>query len=408
MSSTCRFCSTPLTHTFCDLGMSPLSNSYIAADELQATEPFYPLHAYVCSECFLVQLDEFESPQEIFSDYAYFSSFSDSWLEHSKNYTLLMQSRLGLDASSQVVEIGSNDGYLLQYFVDAGIPVLGVEPAANVAAVAMDKGIPTIVKFFGIETAKEMADADQQADLVLGNNVLAHVPDINDFVAGMAIVLKPDGVITMEFPHLLQLMQNNQFDTIYHEHFSYLSLLSVEQIFARHGLQIFDVDELPTHGGSLRIYARLAGNEPVSDNITALRKTEADAGLSNLDTYAAFGEKAQETKRKLLEFLVTAKRDGKRVAAYGAPAKGNTLLNYCGVRQDLIDFTVDRSPAKQNRFLPGTHIPVYAPEKISDAKPDYVLILPWNIKEEIMDKMHHIRDWGGKFVVPIPVVEVLE
>ena len=408
MSSTCRFCSTPLTHTFCDLGMSPLSNSYVAADELQAMEPFYPLHAYVCSECFLVQLDEFASPQEIFSDYAYFSSFSDSWLEHSKIYVQLMQSRLGLDASSQVVEIASNDGYLLQYFVDAGIPVLGVEPAANVAAAAMEKGIPTIVKFFGIETAKEMVDAGQQADLMLGNNVLAHVPDINDFVAGMAIVLKPDGVITMEFPHLLQLMRNNQFDTIYHEHFSYLSLLSVEQIFAKHGLQVFDVDELPTHGGSLRIYARLARNEPVSDNIIALRKTEADAGLSELDTYAAFGEKAQAIKRSLLEFLIAAKRDGKRVAAYGAPAKGNTLLNYCGVRQDLIEFTVDRSPAKQDRFLPGTHIPVYAPEKLSDAKPDYVLILPWNIKDEIMDKMHHIRDWGGKFVVPIPVVEVLE
>ncbi len=408
MSSTCRFCSTPLTHTFCDLGMSPLSNSYVEADELQAMEPFYPLHAYVCSECFLVQLDEFESPQEIFSDYAYFSSFSDSWLEHSKNYTQMMQSRLGLDASSQVVEIASNDGYLLQYFVDAGIPVLGVEPAANVAAAAMEKGIPTIVKFFNIETAKEMVDAGQQADLMLGNNVLAHVPDINDFVAGMVIVLKPDGVITMEFPHLLQLMRNNQFDTIYHEHFSYLSLLSVEQIFARHGLQVFDVDELPTHGGSLRICARLADNEPVSDSITALRKTEADAGLSNLETYAAFGEKVQEIKRSLLEFLIAAKRDGKRVAAYGAPAKGNTLLNYCGVRQDFIDFTVDRNPAKQDRFLPGTHIPVYAPEKLSDARPDYVLILPWNIKDEIMDKMQHIRDWGGKFVVPIPAVEVLE
>jgi len=407
MSSTCRFCSTPLTHTFCDLGMSPLSNSYIAADELQATEPFYPLHAWVCSECFLVQLDEFASPQEIFCNYAYFSSFSDSWLEHSRNYTQLMQSRLGLDASSQVVEIGSNDGYLLQYFVDAGIPVLGLEPAANVAAVAMDKGIPTIVKFFGIETAKEMAEAGQQADLLLGNNVLAHVPDINDFVAGMAIVLKPDGVITMEFPHLLQLMQNNQFDTIYHEHFSYLSLLSVEQIFARYGLQVFDVDELATHGGSLRIYVRLAGNESVSDNIIGLRKSEADAGLSNLDTYAAFGEQAQEIKSSLLEFLNTAKRDGKRVAAYGAPAKGNTLLNYCGVRQDLIDFTVDRNPAKQGRFLPGTHLPVYAPEKLSEAKPDYVLILPWNIKDEIMDKMRHIRDWGGRFVVPIPKVEVL-
>ena len=408
MSSTCRFCATPLTHTFCDLGMTPLSNSYLAADELQLTEPFYPLHAYVCSECFLVQLDEFASPQEIFSEYAYFSSFSDSWLEHCRNYTQLMKSRLGLDTSSLVIEIASNDGYLLQYFVDVGIPVLGVEPAANVAAVAMDKGIPTIVKFFGTETAKEMADADQPADLVLGNNVLAHVPDINDFVAGMAIVLKPDGVITMEFPHLLQLMQNNQFDTIYHEHFSYLSLLSVEQIFAKHGLQVFDVDELPTHGGSLRIYARLAGKEPVSDNIIGIRQTEAGAGLSRLETYAAFGEKVEETRRRLLEFLVTAKRDGKRVAAYGAPAKGNTLLNYCGIRQDLIDFTVDRSPAKQDRFLPGTHIPVYAPEKLSDAKPDYVLILPWNIKDEIMDKMRHIRDWGGKFVVPIPAVEVLE
>ena len=407
MSSTCRFCSTPLTHTFCDLGMSPLSNSYIAADELQAEEQFYPLHAYVCGACFLVQLDEFASPQEIFSDYAYFSSFSDSWLEHCKDYTQLMQSRLGLDESSLVVEIASNDGYLLQYFVDAGIPVLGVEPAANVAAAAEDKGIPTIVKFFGTETARELVGAGQQADLLLGNNVLAHVPDINDFVAGMAIALKPGGVITMEFPHLLQLIQNNQFDTIYHEHFSYLSLLSVEQIFARHGLQVFDVDEIPTHGGSLRIYARLADNEPVSDNIIALRKKEADGRLSNLDTYAAFGEKAQEIKRSLLDFLSAAKREGKRVAAYGAPAKGNTLLNYCGVRQEFIDFTVDRNPAKQNRFLPGTHLPVYAPEKLSDTKPDYVLILPWNIKDEIMDKMQHIRDWGGKFVVPIPKVEVL-
>jgi hypothetical protein len=315
--------------------------------------------------------------------------------------------RLGLDGSSVVVEIASNDGYLLQYFVDAGIPVLGVEPAANVAAAAEDKGIPTVVKFFGTETARELVDAGQQADLLLGNNVLAHVPDINDFVAGMAIASKPDGVITMEFPHLLQLMQNNQFDTIYHEHFSYLSLLSVEQIFARHGLQVFDVDEIPTHGGSLRIFARPAGNEPVSDDIIALRKKEADGGLSDLDTYTVFGEKAREIKRSLLDFLSAAKREGKRVAAYGAPAKGNTLLNYCGVRQELIDFTVDRNPAKQNRFLPGTHLPVYAPEKLSDTKPDYVLILPWNIKDEIMDKMQHIRDWGGKFVVPIPKVEVL-
>jgi SAM-dependent methyltransferase len=319
-----------------------------------------------------------------------------------------MTSRFGLDASSLVVEIASNDGYLLQYFVEAGIPVLGVDPAANVAAAAEKKGIQTIVKFFSTETAKEMVDAGQLADLMLGNNVLAHVPDINDFVAGMAIALKRDGVITMEFPHLLQLMRNNQFDTIYHEHFSYLSLFSVEQIFAKHGLQIFDVDELATHGGSLRIYARRAGSEHVSENMIALRRKEADAGLGNLDTYAAFGEKVHETRRKLLEFLHAARCNGKRVAAYGAPAKGNTLLNFCGVRQDLIGFTVDRSPAKQDRFLPGTHIPVYAPEKILEAKPDYLLILPWNIKEEIMEKMYRIREWGGKFVVPIPAVEVLE
>jgi SAM-dependent methyltransferase len=388
--------------------MTPLSNSYLTADELQEMEPLYPLHAYVCSECFLVQLDEFADPQEIFSDYAYFSSFSDSWLEHSRNYTQLMTSRFGLDASSLVVEIASNDGYLLQYFVEAGIPVLGVDPAANVAAAAEKKGIQTIVKFFSTETAKEMVDAGQLADLMLGNNVLAHVPDINDFVAGMAFALKRDGVITMEFPHLLQLMRNNQFDTIYHEHFSYLSLFSVEQIFAKHGLQIFDVDELATHGGSLRIYARRAGSEHVSENMIALRRKEADAGLGNLDTYAAFGEKVHETRRKLLEFLHAARCNGKRVAAYGAPAKGNTLLNFCGVRQDLIGFTVDRSPAKQDRFLPGTHIPVYAPEKILEAKPDYLLILPWNIKEEIMEKMYRIREWGGKFVVPIPAVEVLE
>jgi SAM-dependent methyltransferase len=388
--------------------MSPLSNSFIAADELQATEPVYPLHAFVCDNCFLVQLDEFVSPKQIFSDYAYYSSISESWLEHCKDYTQLMLARFGLDASSQVIEIASNDGYLLQYFVDARIPVLGVEPAANVAAFAMKRGIPTIVKFFGTESAREMVAAGQCADLMLGNNVLAHVPDINDFVAGMAILLKPDGVITMEFPHLLQLMRNNQFDTIYHEHFSYLSLLTVEQIFARHGLQVFDVDELPTHGGSLRIYARHAGDEPVSDSVIALRKTETDAGLKNLDTYGDFGAKVRETKRSLLDFLNSAKRDGKRVAAYGAPAKGNTLLNYCGIRQDLIEFTVDRSPAKQDLFLPGTHIPVYAPERLCDAKPDYLLILPWNLKEEIMEKMRHIRSWGGKFVVPIPAVEVIE
>jgi len=408
MAGTCRFCETTLTHSFCDLGMSPLSNSFVPAERLNAMEPFYPLHAFVCECCFLVQLDEFESPEEIFSDYAYFSSYSDSWLEHSRRYAEAMTQRLGLDSTSQVVEIASNDGYLLQFFAKSGVPALGVEPAANVAAVATEKGIPTLVKFFGVETATEMRESGQQADLLLGNNVLAHVPDINDFVAGMTILLKPGGVITMEFPHLLKLIEFNQFDTIYHEHFSYLSLHSVERIFKAHGLQVFDVDELPTHGGSLRIYARHDNAEPVETNIEILRQAEQDAGIDLLSTYAAFGDRVEATKRRLLEFLIKAKAEGKSIAGYGAPAKGNTLLNYCGVRRDFVDFTVDRNPAKQNHYLPGTHIPVFAPEKIDELKPNYVLILPWNIKDEIVDKMGHIRDWGGKFVVPIPTVEVLE
>lgn len=408
MAGTCRFCDTTLTHSFCDLGMSPLSNSFVSAERLNAMEPFYPLHAFVCEACFLVQLDEFESPEEIFSDYVYFSSYSDSWLEHSRQYAEAITQRLGLDATSQVVEIASNDGYLLQYFAKSGIPVLGVEPAANVATVATEKGIPTLVKFFGVETATELRESGRQADLLLGNNVLAHVPDINDFVAGMTILLKPGGVITMEFPHLLKLIEFNQFDTIYHEHFSYLSLHAVERIFKAHGLQVFDVDELPTHGGSLRIYARHDRAEPVETNVEVLRQTEQDAGIDLLSTYAAFGKRVEATKRTLLEFLIKAKAEGKRIAGYGAPAKGNTLLNYCGVRRDFVDFTVDRNPAKQNHYLPGTHIPVFAPEKIDELKPDYVLILPWNIRAEIIGKMGHIRDWGGKFVVPIPTVEVLE
>lgn len=408
MASTCRFCSTPLARTFCDLGTTPLSNSYVAQEDLDAPEPVYPLHVFVCENCFLVQLEEFEDPQEIFGEYAYFSSYSDSWLAHCREYVDAMQSRLNLDASSKVIEIASNDGYLLQYFLGAGIPVLGIEPAANVAAVATDKGIPTIVKFFGVDTARELVRSGQQADLLLGNNVLAHVPDINDFVAGMAIALKPDGVITMEFPHLLELMHHNQFDTIYHEHFSYLSLLSVERIFAAHGLHVFDAEELPTHGGSLRIYARHAGDSSVNERILNLRSIEANAGLSDIGTYASFGDRVQETKNALLEFLRTAKQDGKRIAAYGAPAKGNTLLNYCGVGKDFIDFTVDRSPAKQGRFLPGTRIPVLAPTALLDARPDYVLILPWNIKDEIMANMSQVRDWGGQFVVPIPAVEIIE
>ena len=408
-ASSCRSCSAPLEHTFCDLGMSPLSNSYLTADQLQQKEPFYPLHAYVCGNCYLVQLDEFESPQQLFSEYAYFSSYSDSWLQHSRDYAQMISARLGLDETSQVVEIASNDGYLLQYFVEQKIPVVGIEPAANVAAVAEEKGIPTLVKFFGTQTANEMLDENLQADLVLGNNVLAHVPDLNDFVAGMKVILKPSGTITLEFPHLLKLIQGNQFDTIYHEHFSYFSLLAVERVFANHGMQIFDVDQLPTHGGSLRIYVQHADRQdaPVTDAVQSLRDLESESGLADLATYAAFADQVESTKRSLLKFLTDAKQDGLSVAAYGAPAKGNTLLNYCGIRRDFIDFTVDRSPAKQGHYLPGTHIPVFAPEKIRESKPDFLVILPWNIKDEIIGKMSHIREWGGKFVIPIPSVEIL-
>jgi SAM-dependent methyltransferase len=406
----CRFCDAPLEESFCDLGMSPLSNAYLAADELQSMERFYPLHAYVCSRCFLVQLPEFETPEQIFSDYAYFSSYSDTWLAHARAYTDAMVARFGFGASSQVVEIASNDGYLLQYFREKGIPVLGIEPAANVAQAAIAKGIPTQVRFFGVETAKQLRDEGLQADLLLGNNVLAHVPDINDFVAGMKIALKPRGVITMEFPHLLRLIAARQFDTIYHEHFSYLSFTTTQRIFAAHGLVLFDVEELPTHGGSLRIYARHAEDtaRKVEASVAQLVAREAAAGLAQLQTYAGFAEAVRETKRSLLEFLIAAKRAGKRVAGYGAPAKGNTLLNYCGIGPDFLDYTVDRSPHKQGRYLPGTHIPIHAPEKLRETRPDYVLILPWNLKDEIVGQMAHIREWNGRFVVPIPRVEVLE
>lgn len=406
----CRFCAAPLRHSFCDLGMSPLSNSYLTAAQLQQMEPFFPLHAHVCERCFLVQLQEFESPDNIFSDYAYFSSYSDSWLAHARDYVALMTARFGLGADSHVVELASNDGYLLQYFVEQGVAVTGVEPAANVARVAREKGINTLVKFFGVATAREMVAGGIGADLLLGNNVLAHVPDINDFVAGMQILLKPDGIITMEFPSLLKLMQGNQFDTIYHEHFSYLSFSVAERIFAHHGITLFDVDELPTHGGSLRIYGRHSGNTalPVSPAVAAMRTRETEAGLASIATYLAFSEQVHETKRRLLEFLIHAKRAGKRIAGYGAPAKGNTLLNYCGIRSDFIDYTVDRSPHKQGSYLPGTHIPVYAPEKLAETRPDYVLILPWNLRDEVVSSMAHIRDWGGRFVVFIPGVEIIE
>ncbi len=407
----CRFCEAPLSLSFADLGMSPLSNAYLKSEDLNAMERFYPLHAWVCESCYLVQLEEFESPQRIFGeDYAYFSSYSDTWLEHARRYTELMIERFGFTAKSQIVEIASNDGYLLQYFKRKGIPVLGIEPAANVAAEAERRGVPTLVRFFGNDTARELAGAGRRADLLIGNNVLAHVPALNDFVAGMAILLKPGGVITMEFPHLLRLMEENQFDTIYHEHFSYFSFSVAERVLAAHGLTLFDVEEIPTHGGSLRVFAKHASNSapPVGKRVAALRQREQKAGLDRGNTYGVFAEKVKATKRSLLRFLIEAREAGKRVVGYGAPAKGNTLLNYCGVRTDLLEYTVDRSPHKQGQFLPGTHIPVYAPDKIRETRPDYVLILPWNLKDEIAEQMADVRAWGGKFVVPIPEVRVLD
>jgi len=405
----CRFCKAGLQHTFVDLGMSPLSNSYLKLDQLNQAEKFYPLHTYVCEQCLLVQLEEFESPDHIFSDYAYFSSYSDSWLNHAKKYTDLMIDRFSLSKSSLVIELASNDGYLLQFFKELNIPILGIEPAANVAQVAESKGIPTLVKFFGVHTAQELFDLGKSADLLLGNNVLAHVPDINDFVAGMKIILKPEGVLTMEFPHLWQLINQNQFDTIYHEHFSYLSFTTVEKIFACHGLTLFDVEELSTHGGSLRIYGMHEYNQKfiVSDRVRLLKEKEHQAGLDKVDTYLQFSNQVMSTKRKLLSFLIELKNNGKTIVGYGAPAKGNTLLNYCGIRSDLLDYTCDRSPHKQGLFLPGTHIPIYHPDKITETKPDYVLILPWNLKDEISSQLSYIREWGGKFIVPIPEVEVL-
>jgi SAM-dependent methyltransferase len=388
--------------------MSPLANSYLKPEELHQAEAFYPMHVYVCETCYLVQLPEFESPEHIFGDYAYFSSYSETWLKHAKTYVEQMIERFGFDSSSQIVEIASNDGYLLQYFKEKGVPILGVEPAKNVAKVAQAAGIPTIVKFFGIQTAKELAAEGKNADLLVGNNVLAHVPDLNDFVRGMKILLKPQGLITMEFHYLRQLLTKNQFDTIYHEHFSYFSCIAVEKVFAGHGLTIFDVEELPTHGGSLRIYARHTEDEtqPITSRVKELRDRELQEGFNKLETYTSFAQRVQETKRTLLEFLIQAKREGKSIVGYGAPAKGNTLLNYCGIRSDFMEYTVDRSPHKQGHFLPGTHIPIYHPDKIKETKPDYVVILPWNLKDEIMEQMKHIREWGGQFVVLIPEVEV--
>jgi len=412
-SSKCRFCNALLTHVMCNLGMSPLANSYVKFENAHKAGKIYPLKVWVCNKCLLSQLDSFESPDAIFSDYLYFSSFSTSWVEHARRYCEMMTERFGYNADSQIVEIASNDGYLLQHFKAKGIPVLGVEPAANVAKVAWDeRGIPSIVKFFGVETAKELVATGRSADLLMGNNVLAHVPDINDFVGGLKIGLKPEGVITFEFPHLQRLIEKNEFDTIYHEHFSYLSFLAVEKIFAHHGLTLFDVEELPTHGGSLRIFARHTENNgalfTITGRVEAMRKQETDFGLTQMETYTAFNEKVMATKRKLLKFLIEAKDAGKSIVGYGAAAKGVTLVNYCGIRCDLVDYVVDKSPYKQNHFIPGMRIPIYGPEKIFETKPDYVLIFPWNLKNEICAEMAGIREWGGKFVVPIPEVTVLD
>jgi SAM-dependent methyltransferase len=410
VTAKCRYCGTRLKYTFVDLGMSPLCQTHIEPHQLNHMEPFYPLHAFVCHKCFLVQLDEYVSPQEIFSDYAYFSSYSDSWVQHAKNYAEMMEKRFGLGKSSKVMEIASNDGYLLQHFVAKGIPVLGIEPAGNVAEVAIKKGIPSTVKFFGEQTAREIAAEHGHSDVLLGNNVLAHVPKLNDFVAGMKVLLKPEGVITMEFPHLYRLMERNQFDTIYHEHFSYLSFHTVEQVFASHGLVLFDVEELSTHGGSIRIFGRhdTDTKKAVTERVTQMREREIREGFKTLEHYGAFAEQVKETKRKILAFLIDAKRHGKTVVGYGAPGKGNTLLNYCGIRQDFLDYTVDRNPHKYGRYTPGTHIPIHHPDKIRETKPDYLFLLPWNLKDEIVKQMSYIREWGGKFVVPIPAIEVIE
>jgi len=404
----CRFCGSELRTTFVDLGMSPLCESFLSLEQLNRMEPFYPLHVYVCDKCFLVQLEQYVSPEEIFSEYAYFSSYSDSWLRHCENYTDMITKRFGLGSESLVVELASNDGYLLQYFVKKDIPVIGIEPAVNVARDAQKRGVYTITRFFGEELANELANEGKQADLVIGNNVLAQVPDINDFVAGMKILLRNGGLITIEFPHLMRLIEGNQFDMIYHEHFSYFSLIAAEKIFFGHGLRIFDVDELPSHGGSLRIYCchKDDSTKKTTDNVLELRGREIDSGYTQSGAYRSFEEKVKETKRKILDFLIESRRAGKSVVGYGAPGKGNTLLNYCGIRSDMIDYTVDRNPYKHGRFLPGTHIPIYGPEKISETHPDFVFILPWNLKKEIINQLSYIRDWGGQFVVPIPELEV--
>ncbi len=408
VNARCRFCRGALSE-FLNLGMSPLCESFLAADQLNAMEPFYPLVAHICRDCMLVQLQEYVAPEHIFSEYAYFSAFSDSWLDHARHYAAMMTERLGLGPDSCVIELGSNDGYLLQYFVQRGIPVLGIDPAANVAVAAERRGIRTLVKFFGAETARELADGGIQGDLVLGNNVLAQVPDLNSFVAGIRIILKPKGICTVEFPHLLRTINGNQFDQIYHEHFSYFSAMTAQRIFAAHGMRLFDIQDLPTYGGSLRIFACHAEDDshPTLPTVEACIAREREAGLDQLETFAKFSEQVRATKLRLLTFLVGAKNTGKSLVAYGAPGKGNTLLNYCGIRTDFLDYTVDRNPYKHGKFLPGSHIPIYPPSRIAETRPDYILILPWNLKEEIADQLAYAREWGAQLLVPIPEVAVL-
>lgn len=406
----CRFCGEPLADVFVDLGMSPLCESYLTSEQLDQPETFYPLCTYVCQSCLLVQLPQYVSAAHIFSEYAYFSSYSDSWLRHARRYVDEMIDRFRLGAASQVVEIASNDGYLLQYFVERKIPALGVEPAANVAKAAMSRGVPTIVKFFGRQTATELVEQGVRADHLVANNVLAHVPDLNDFVAGVRVLLSERGVATFEFPHLLRLIEGNQFDTIYHEHFSYFSFQTAERVLAAHGLAVFDVEELPTHGGSLRVFARHAEHDELAIHarVSDLRRRETQAGLHGLEGHRAFAAQVIRTKHDLLDLLIKLRQQGKSVAGYGAPGKGNTLLNYCGIRADLVEYTVDRNPYKHGKFLPGTHIPIYPPERIAQTRPDYVFILPWNLKDEIVAQLSYVREWGGNLVVPIPQPTILE
>ena len=403
----CRFCGAPLAQSFVDLGATPPANNYLLESDLRHPEPFYPLHAFVCGSCFLVQLDEFQSPEQLFGQYSYFSSYSQSWLHHAEEYTESMIERFDIGPAWQVVEIASNDGYLLQFFHRRGVPVLGIEPAANVARAAEEKGIPTLIRFFDVNTARALVLMGKQADLLVGNNVLAHVPDLNGFAAGVRTALKPTGILTMEFPHLLRLIELTQFDTIYHEHFSYFSLITAEKVFAAHGITLFDVEELATHGGSLRIFGCHAGaGRPIGERVREVKERERAAGLERIETYRGFSARVRETKRSLLKFLIAEKAAGKTIVGYGAPAKGNTLLNYCGIGPDFLDYTVDLSPYKQGLYLPGTRIPVSHPDRITETRPDTVLILPWNLRDEIMSQMAHIRGWGGRFAVPIPEVTV--